>query len=84
MDGTRLLSLNVRHTGARLSEKRTPEDELVAGIDLSARDMASLIADALIDGGVVKEDERTKCEEIAAEEIWVRKLLVDGPPKQGA
>ncbi len=67
-----------------MSEERKLEDELVAGIDLSSRDMASLIADALIDGGVVKEDDRTKCEDIAAEEIWVRKLTVDGPPKQGA
>ena len=74
----------VRHTEARVGKAREPEDDPVAGIDLSSRDMASLIADALIDGGIVKEEERAKCEDIAAEEIWIRKLLVDSVPKQGA
>ena len=66
-----------------MSKRPNGEDEPVAGIDLSSRDMAILIVDALIDGGAVKEADREKCEGIAAEEIWIRKLLVDGPPKQG-
>ena len=66
-----------------MSEKLQHEDEIVAGIEISSNDMAGLIADALVDGGVVKEADRAKCEGIAAEEIWIRKLLVDGPPKEG-
>ena len=66
-----------------VSERREHEDESVTGIEISSRDMASLIADALIDGGVVKEDDREKCGAIAAKEIWIRKLLVDGPPREG-
>ena len=73
----------VRHTEATVTEKRQPEDEIVTGIEISSADMASLIADALVDGGVVRETDREKCERIAAEEIWIRKQLVDGHPGEG-
>ncbi len=66
-----------------MSESRGGEGEPIAGIDISARDMAGLIADALVDRKVVQESDRTKCIEIASEEIWIRKLLVNGPPKEG-
>ena len=67
-----------------MSKEREHEDETVAGIEISSRDMAELIADALIDGGVVKEENRAKCADIAAEEIWIRKLLVDVRPRNSS
>ena len=66
-----------------MSKRCRPEDEIVAGIEISSNDMAALIAGALVDGGIVREADRVKCEGIAAEEIWIRKLLVDVPPKEG-
>lgn len=42
--------------------------------------MASLIVDALVDGGFVDDKHRGPAEDVAAEEIWIRKQLVDGPP----
>lgn len=57
---------------------RDPENQPVVGLGLSAHEMAILIADALIDGGIVKEADRSKCEAIASEELWIRKVLVDG------
>ncbi len=65
-----------------MNKERKPEDVPIAGIDISSLDMAGLIVDALIDGGVVQEKDRSKAEEIATEEIWIRKLLVDGPQKE--
>ena len=62
--------------------RRELEDEPVSGLDMSSREMASLIADALVDGGVVREEDRARCEDIAAEEIRIRKLLVDGVPEE--
>jgi hypothetical protein len=67
-----------------MSHKQEYENGTVAGIEISSRDMAELIADALIDASVMKEENRAKCVDIAAEEIWVRKLLVDGPPDRDA
>ena len=64
-----------------MSKERDQKDEIVAGIAMSSREMADLIVDALIDGGVVREEDRSKGAAIAAEEIWIRKLLVDGPPR---
>lgn len=66
-----------------MKKSQEPEDDPVVGLDMSSRDMASLIVDALVDGGIVTESNRAKCEAIAAEEIWIRKLLVGGPPGQG-
>ncbi|MBK9153607.1 MAG: hypothetical protein IPM25_05245 [Chloracidobacterium sp.] len=66
-----------------MSEQRKPEDEIVAGLAISSNELAALIADALVDGGVVREADRARCEGITAEEIWIRKQLVDAAPRDG-
>ncbi|MEO1020399.1 MAG: hypothetical protein AAFY56_22320 [Pseudomonadota bacterium] len=60
-----------------MSNNRKSESDIVAGLGISSRDMAELIVDALIDANLVAQDNREGCVDIAAEEIWVRKLLVD-------
>ncbi len=67
-----------------MNKEQKPEDVPIAGIDISSLDMAGLIVDALIDGGIVQEKDRSKAEEISTEEIWIRKLLVDGSLKKSS
>ena len=75
--------LGVRHAKGSMSDQHKPEDEIVDGIQISSNDMAALVADALVDGGIVKEADRARCESITAVEIWIRKQLVDASRKGG-
>lgn len=44
-------------------------------------DIASLIADALMDGGLVDKDQFEKAQAIIAEELFVRLTVQDYPPR---
>ena len=46
--------------------------------------MAILAADALIDGKLLTTEQFDAAKEIVAEEIWVRLLMNDFPPRIGA
>ena len=48
--------------------------------DKWSKDIAALISDALLDGGVIEEASFDRASEIIAEEIWVRLLCGDYPP----
>lgn len=54
--------------------------ELILGLDISSKDLAELIVDALVDGKILEAADFERGVEIATEEIWIRKLLVDGVP----
>jgi hypothetical protein len=42
--------------------------------------VALLVADALVDGGIVAPGEFARASEIIAEELWIRLLTNDRPP----
>jgi hypothetical protein len=42
--------------------------------------IAGLVADALVDGGMVQHSDFKQAAEIISEEIWVRLLINDYPP----
>ena len=48
--------------------------------DQWSKEIAELIADALVDGGLFKREGLPQAAEIIAEEIWTRLLCKDYPP----
>lgn len=48
--------------------------------DTWSKEVAALVADSLVDGGVIDRAAVERAGEIIAEEIWVRLLVGDYPP----
>ena len=48
--------------------------------DKWSKEIGELIADALVDGGLINREELPRAAEIIAEEIWTRLLCKDYPP----
>ena len=51
-----------------------------ANDDEWSKDIAILIADSLVDAGMISREQMPRATEIIAEELWTRLLVKDYPP----